>query len=92
MPSLLCGKPLELLQAPEGRKLVLIFEIGEKKSPWLWECGNRVVCDFQGRWATVGNAMSSLDDPERETSVFHRRPRPGISTAPLSPLVTSPDS
>jgi hypothetical protein len=34
-----------------------------EESSALWECGNRAFCDFQGRWATVENSMSSLDCP-----------------------------
>src|SRR5437764_11221375 len=28
-----------------------------RASPGLWECGNRVVCDFQGLWETMGNRL-----------------------------------
>ena len=67
-------------RAPQGRAVRMGKRKGGKSSA-LWECGNRAFGDFQGRWATVGNSMSSRNSSHCETRVFHRRPPPGISTA-----------
>src|SRR5690349_688697 len=32
--------------------LLLDFHFSSRWSPGLWECGNRVRCDFQGLWET----------------------------------------
>jgi len=42
------------LQALEEREQAVLFFgfVGRERKPSsaLWECGNRAVCDFQGRW------------------------------------------
>ncbi len=72
--------PWYLPASPEGVSR-LPWQRERGTSSALWECGNRAFCDFQGRGATGGNSMSSLNSRKCETRVFHRRPPPGISTA-----------
>ena len=67
--------------------LLLDFHFSSRSSPGLWECGNRVRCDFQGLWETRETCLWLSSFPIARH--FHRPLRRCLYAVCLRPKVAN---